>query len=216
MRRLFVLTVLLSVLSPLPALAQQREWRLTTRLTSLSLDADTGSVLDTGTRIESNSSELTINFEGQYMMADAWAFCFSLTTSPFDLEGKAGVYDQQKLGEIWYAPLTLTVRYEFQLMGKFQPYVGGGLAVSGFFADDLEPALEAEGIDDIDIDIGYGWVVEVGLNYELSKNTFATLDLKMMDVSTDLDLIDADDVTIDTIDFDGSPMQIGLGIGCRW
>lgn len=216
MRRLFVFTAILVVLGAVPAAAQQGEWRFATRLASLSFDATTDTIFDTGTQMESSSSSVTAVLELQYMVSDALAICTSLTTAPFDFTGKGGDLDRDLLGEIWFTPLTLTLRYEIQLRGGVQPYIGGGLNTTFYLFDDVEPALEDFGVTKLVANPSFGWVIEGGLNYNLSNKTFVSLDLKMMDLSGTLDLENDNKDNLDRVNIDGTPVEIGLGVGWRW
>ncbi len=216
MRRLLVLAAVMVVLSSVPAAAQQGEWRLATRLTSLSVDAKTDPIFDTGTQMDSSSSSLTAILEWQYMLSDAVAVCTSLTTAPFELMGIGGDLDGEVLGEIWFTPLTLTLRYEIQLRGDLEPYIGGGLNATFYLFDDVAPALEDYGVKKLVANPSFGWVIEGGLNYNLSHKTYVSLDLKLMDLSGKMDLEDDDKNNLDRVAIEGSPVEIGLGIGWRW
>jgi len=216
MRKLFVLAAILFVFGAVPAAAQQGEWRFATRLTSLSVDAITDPIFDTGTQMEAGSSQLTATIESQYMVADALAVCVSLTTAPFRFVGKGGDLDGERLGEIWFTPATLTLRYEFQLRGGLQPYIGGGLNATFYLFDDVEPVLEGMGVTQLVANPSFGWVFEGGLNYDLNKDTFVSLDIKLMDLSNTLDLENNNKDNLDRVNIEGSPIEIGLGIGWRW
>ncbi len=216
MRRLFVLTAILIVLGAVPAAAQQGEWRFATRLTSLKFDATTDPIFDSGTRMDSSSSSVTAVLETQYMFSDAVALCASLTTAPFDFKGISGDHHGEILGEIWFTPITLTLRYEIQLRGGVQPYIGAGLATTFYLFDDVEPVLEDYGVTKLVANPSFGWVIEGGLNYSLSQTTFVSLDLKMMDLSGKLDLENDNQENLDRVAIEGNPVEIGLGIGWRW
>jgi len=216
MRRLFLFVAIVLIFGPLPANAQQGEWRFATRLTSLTFDTTTDPIFDTGTRMKAGGGKTTLALEWQYMVSDGLAICSSLTSAPFYLEGKGGVSNGETLGEIWFTPLTLTLRYEFQLRGGFQPYIGGGLNASLYLFDDVEPILEDLGVTNLVANPSLGWVVEAGLNYELKRNRFISLDLKLMDISGDMDLENDNKDNLDRVSFEGSPVEIGLGIGWRW
>jgi len=216
MHRHSILAILLIVSFALPAAAQQSEWRFATRLTSLSFDATTDPIFETSTEMESGSAALTAAVELQYMMSDALGLCLSMTSAPFDLEGQGGENDGETLGEIWFTPLTLTARYEFQLRGGLQPYIGGGLAADFYLFDDVEQVLEDYGVTTLKAGPAIGWVIEGGLNYSLGPDTFVSLDLKLMDISNTLEFENDDGDTLDKVDIEGSPMEIGLGFGWRW
>jgi outer membrane protein len=216
MRKLIFLAATLLVIGAVPATAQQGEWRFATRLTSLTFEATTEAIFDTGSRMQSNVAKVTLALEGQYMVSDALAVCGSLTTAPFYLKGKGGDLHGETLGEIWFTPLTLTLRYEFQLRGGLQPYIGGGLNATFYLFDDVEPVLEEMDVTNLVANPSFGWVLEAGLNYDLNPKTFVNLDIKMLDISGDLDLENDNKDNLDRVAFDGSPVEISLGVGWRW
>ena len=216
MRRVFIFIAILVVLISVPAAAQQGEWRFATRLTSLSFDATTDPIFDTGTQMKSSSATVTAVLETQYMMSDALAVSVSVTTAPFDFTGKGGDLDGELLGEIWFTPVTLTLRYEFQLRGGLQPYIGAGLNTTFYLFDDVAPALEDYGVTKLVANPSFGWVIEGGLNYALNQCSFVSLDLKLMDLSGKLDLENDNKDNLDQVNIGGGPGELSLGVGWRW
>lgn len=216
MKKTFFLAAALIVLIAIPVSAQQTEWRFVTRLTSLDFDATTDPIFDTSTQMDSGSASLTAALELQYMVSDSVGVCLSMTSAPFDFKGKGGDLDGEDLGKIWFTPLTLTVRYEIQLRGGLQPYFGGGINAAFYLFDDVETALEDYGVTELCAGPEIGWVFEAGLNYNLSPDTFVSLDLKMMDLTGTMDLENDDADILDQVAIEGSPVEIGLGVGWRW
>lgn len=216
MRKLCLFVALLVVLAAVPAAAQQGEWRFATRITSLNFDATTEPIFDSGSKMETGSAQVTLAIEWQYMISDALAISTSLSSAPFEFQGQGGDLDGLPLGEIWFTPLTLTLRYEFQLRGGLQPYVGGGLNVAFLLFDEVSPVLEDYGVTKLVANPSIGWVFEGGLNYDLNQSTFLNFDLKFMDYSNTLDLENNNKDNLDRVRIDGSPVEIGLGIGWRW
>jgi outer membrane protein W len=211
---LFVLCTALSI--SLPVAAQTGEWRFDLRLTAIDPSASTEPIFDTGTSLVSDGVKPTLSFEGQYMFRDAWAVAVSLVPAPFDLDGQGGTLDGQTLASMWIAPLTLTVRYEFQTLGDLQPYIGAGVNLGFFFASSTEPALEAFGVERLSANAALGFAAEIGVSYALSPRTFACLDLTYLDLATDLDLENNNKDNLDRVRIEGSPWQLGLGMGWRF
>jgi outer membrane protein W len=210
----FVLCILMMV--SLPAAAQKTEWRFALRLTALDMNAETEPIFDTGTSMVSDDIKPTLNFEGQYMVADAWAVAFSIAPAPFKFVGEGGDLDGEALAKMWFAPATLTLRYEIQFMGDLQPYVGAGVNIGFLFAGEAESALEEYGVKYLSSNAPIGFAAEIGLNYALNPKTFATFDVKYMDLSTEIDLENNNKDNLDRVRIEGSPWQIGLGIGWRY
>ncbi len=210
----FVLCILLLI--SLPAAAQKTEWRFALRLTALDMNAETAPIFDTETGMVSDGLKPTLTFEGQYMVGDAWAIAFSIAPAPFDFVGQGGELDGETLATMWFAPVTLTVRYELQLMSDFQPYIGAGVNLGFLFAGKADDPLETYGVSYLSANASLRFAAEIGVNYALNPKTFATFDIKYLDLATELDLENNNKDNLDRVRIEGSPWQIGLGMGWRF
>lgn len=217
MRQLSVVCMLVGILcSAMPAHAQMGESRWVLRATALSLNSETGEFLETGSSLETSTVKPTLGVEYQYMVGDPWAVCTSFTLSPFGLYGTGGDIGTARAADMWFLPATLTIRYELQLFGPWEPYFGAGVNVSFFWARDVGTQLQELGVEDLTAKPHFRYALEAGVNYQLDQKRFATFDVKYLETSTTLDFEAADSSDLDRVDFEGSPWEIGLGIGWRF
>jgi len=111
-----------------------------------------------------------------------------------------------KIGDIRALPPSLLVQYHFTQFGAFKPYVGAGLNYTVFTRkDDL--AGGAATIEDSSI----GLAAQVGFDYMLTKNVSLNLDVKYIQMNTDVKVGGAKQGTLDL-----NPITAGIGIGYRF
>jgi outer membrane protein W len=215
-RAVLTIAVCVTTTISLPAAAQGGEWRCSLRLAAFDMEAETDPIFDTGTHMVSDGVRPTLTAEGQYMISDAWGVALSLTPAPFDLVGEQGSLDGRTLGSVWFAPLTLTMRYQLQLYSDFEPYVGAGVNLGFLFAGSSDAALEDLGVDALKANPAVRFAAELGLNYSINPRTFASIGLQYMDLGTDLDLESTDGQNLDRVRLEGSPWIASLGVGWRF
>ncbi len=109
-----------------------------------------------------------------------------------------------KIGSLKHLPPTLTVQYHFDGMGAFKPYVGAGLNYTRFSNVDLPAGVT------IDKD-SFGLALQVGADYEISKNVYLNLDVKKVQIRTD---VKAGGAKLGTFKVD--PLLVGVGVGFRF
>lgn len=111
-----------------------------------------------------------------------------------------------KIGDIRALPPSLLVQYHFTQFGAFKPYVGAGLNYTVFTRkDDL-----AGGAATIE-DSSFGLAAQVGFDYMLTKNVSLNLDVKYIQMNTDVKVGGAKQGTLDL-----NPITAGIGIGYRF
>ncbi|UZD54367.1 OmpW/AlkL family protein [Caldimonas aquatica] len=109
-----------------------------------------------------------------------------------------------EIGSLKHLPPTLTVQYHFDGMGAFKPYVGAGLNYTRFSNVDLPAGVT------IDKD-SFGLALQVGADYEISKNVYLNLDVKKVQIRTD---VKAGGAKLGTFKVD--PLLVGVGVGFRF
>jgi outer membrane protein len=90
-------------------------------------------------------------------------------------------------------------------MGAFKPYVGAGLNYTHFSNVDI-----LGGAATIDKN-SYGLAVGAGFDYEIQKNIYFNLDVKKVQIRTDVSVGGANQGT-----FKVDPLLVGVGIGWRF
>lgn len=109
-----------------------------------------------------------------------------------------------KIGTLKHLPPTLTAQYHFIPDGKFRPYVGAGINYTHFSNVDLPSPFS------IDKD-SFGLALQAGIDIEIGKNLYLNLDIKKVQIRTDLK---AAGETLGTLKVD--PVLVGVGIGWRF
>ena len=109
-----------------------------------------------------------------------------------------------KIGTVGVLPPTLTVQYHFMPDATFRPYAGAGLNYTRFYSVNLPAGL----------DVGknsFGGALQIGADYQISKDLFINLDVKKIFMKTDITNNGAYLTTL-TI----NPVVIGLGVGMKF
>ncbi|GAA5174530.1 OmpW family protein [Niveibacterium umoris] len=109
-----------------------------------------------------------------------------------------------KIGEVTQLPPHFMLQYHFP-MGAFKPYVGAGINYTRFWDVKLiVPGVDIERSS-------WGGSLQVGMDYELSKQWYLNADVKKTWIATD---VKAGDTVVDTLHID--PWLIGVGVGYRF
>lgn len=109
-----------------------------------------------------------------------------------------------KIGTLKHLPPTLSAYYHFTDLGAFKPYVGAGLNYTRFSSVDLPAGFTID-------KNSFGLSVGAGFDYEIQKNVYLNLDVKKVQIRTDLSLNGAG---LGKIKVD--PLLVGVGVGYRF
>lgn len=112
------------------------------------------------------------------------------------------------LGQITHFPPTLTVKYRWTNLGRFQPYVGVGVNYTHFFDKSLPSAGPVTGIKYTD---SVGPALQAGLDYKLDKHWSVFADARKIWMQTDVK-IQAGPTRIKA-DADLDPVVATVGVG---
>ncbi|WP_237215001.1 OmpW/AlkL family protein [Falsiroseomonas oryziterrae] len=118
----------------------------------------------------------------------------------------AGTID---LGSTWVLPPTLTLQYHPLPTSRFSPYVGAGLNYTIFYS---EGGSRSPGITSVDIKDSWGFALNAGVNYEISRNWLANFDVKYLFLSPDVRVNGG--AVSGTADL--NPWVIGVGVRYRF
>ncbi|WP_310384904.1 OmpW/AlkL family protein [Roseateles sp.] len=115
-----------------------------------------------------------------------------------------------KIGTLKHLPPTLSAQYHFMPTGTVRPYVGLGINYTDFSSVNFNPAVVTALNPSIDSD-SWGLSVQVGADIEIAKNIFLNLDVKKVQLGTD---VYSNGKKIG--DFKVDPLLIGVGLGMRF
>jgi len=109
-----------------------------------------------------------------------------------------------KIGSLKHLPPTLLAQYHFTGLGNFKPYVGAGINYTRFSDVNLPAGV---GIDRN----SWGGALQIGMDYQLSKNLYLNFDVKKVTIKTD---VSAAGSKIGSFKVD--PVLVGVGLGWRF
>jgi len=113
------------------------------------------------------------------------------------------------LGSVQHLPPTLTGKYYF-LTDKVRPYLGAGVNFTWFTDNNL--SVKAAGINKLDMDTtSVGLALQAGVDVSLIDQWSLSLDVKKVDISTDVKLNGAKLTTVSV-----DPYIYGIGVGYRF
>lgn len=114
------------------------------------------------------------------------------------------------IGSLKHLPPTLSLQYHFTELGAFKPYVGAGLNYTRFSSVEFAPAVVTALNPSIDKNSA-GLSVGVGFDYEFMKNTYFNVDVKKVQIRTDV-MSNGTKVG----EFKVDPLLVGVGVGWRF
>jgi outer membrane protein len=115
-----------------------------------------------------------------------------------------------EIGSLKHLPPTLTAQYHFTTLGAFKPYVGAGLNYTRFSSVSFDPAVQAALQPTLSKN-SVGLALQAGLDYEFTKNTYLNVDVKKVQIRTD---VSSAGTKVGTFKVD--PWLLGVGIGRRF
>lgn len=163
---------------------------------------------DASTTIGGNvsiSNDVVPEVDFTYFITDSIALELIAATTTHDVSHSFGI----DLGEVSLLPPTLTLQYHFMPKERLSPYVGAGLNYTFFYNED---AAAGSPVTSIDYDNAVGYALQAGVDYALTDNWYANIDVKKIFLSTDVSMNGG----AITADVDIDPWIVGAGIGYRF
>lgn len=111
----------------------------------------------------------------------------------------------QKIGTTRYLPPTLSVQYNFNPEGRFNPYIGAGVNYTYYINEKLLSG------DKLDITNSFGFAATLGMDYNINKNWSVGAEMRYIDVNSDLRV---NGVTVGNGDV--NPTLYTLNVGYRF
>ena len=161
------------------AIAQENPWMVRARATHLNWDnATTNSVTSLGVRADNKTiPEIDIT----YFFTKNFAAELVLSY-PQRVEVFAGA---ASLGTVTALPPTFLAQYHFTNLGPFKPYVGAGLNYTRFGSRNLGLGTSPANPYSVEKD-SWGYALQAGADYMLTKNWGINLDIKYIDIKTNV------------------------------
>ena len=189
------------VLLPVASQAQDAPFLVRVRAVALQ-SANTDS---TGLDLSINNKVIP-EIDFSYFITPQWALELVLTYPQKQTIRAGGT----EIGTLKHLPPTLTAQYHFTLLGAFKPYVGAGLNYTRFSNVSFIPAVQTALQPSLSKN-SVGFAVQAGFDYEFLKNTYFNVDVKKVQIRTD---VRSAGTKVGTFKVD--PWLIGVGIGRRF
>ncbi|OXL16542.1 hypothetical protein AOC33_02765 [Polynucleobacter cosmopolitanus] len=181
------------------AIAQENPWMVRVRATNLNWDNGQTSTVQA---LDVNAKDKTIpEFDITYFFNKNVAAELVLTY-PQKVDIRAGTLGNAKLSEVKALPPTLLLQYHFTDFGPLKPYVGAGVNYTRFSSYKNEPGVDTS-IDKSSV----GLAAQIGADYMLTKNWGINLDVKYINIKTEVYLAGAHVGNLDL-----SPIATSVGV----
>jgi outer membrane protein len=108
------------------------------------------------------------------------------------------------IGSLKHLPPTLLLQYYFAPGATINPYVGAGVNYTRFMSVSLPPGITTN-------KSSVGLAAQVGVDFEIAKNTFLNLDFKRVKIQSDIKVNGAKLTTLKV-----DPNLVSVGIGWRF
>jgi outer membrane protein len=168
---------LLAALS-LSAMAQENPWMVRARATHLNWDNKQDAQLA--------SANLNVNAKNQTIPEVDITYFFTkniaaelVLTYPQRVDVRSG---QTSLGTVTALPPSLLAQYHFTDFGPLKPYVGAGVNYTRFGSRELNSGSTFYAVEKSSI----GYAAQIGADYMLTKNWGVNVDVKYLQIETDV------------------------------
>lgn len=200
-RAILALTLVSGVVVPLAAQAQNSPWLVRVRAVNL----DSSNKDSTGLGLSINN-KIIPELDISYFFSPNLAAELVLTyPQKQDIRSNGS-----KIGSFKHLPPTLTAQYHFTGMGAFKPYVGAGVNYTLISSVKFDPAVQSALQPSLDKN-SFGFAVQAGFDYEIAKNTYLNLDIKKVQIRTDVK-----SAGTKVGEFKIDPVLLGVGVGWRF
>ncbi|MEP7297641.1 MAG: OmpW family outer membrane protein [Burkholderiales bacterium] len=182
-------------LSPAVVQAEESPWLVRVRAVNLDSANDDSTGLDL-----SINRKVIPELDITYFITPQWAAELVLTYPQKHTLSAGGT----EIGTLKHLPPTLTAQYHFTGLGGFVPYVGAGVNYTHFSNVDLPAGVDIKRNS-------FGLAVQVGVDVPLTKSLSLNVDVKKVQIKTD---VSAGGATLGTFKVD--PLLVGVGLGWRF
>jgi outer membrane protein len=181
------------------AIAQENPWMVRVRAMNLNWENKQDAQL-AGAELNLNAKNQTIpELDISYFFTKNIAAELVLTY-PQRVDVRAG---QASLGTVTALPPTLLAQYHFTQFGPLKPYVGAGVNYTRFGSRELNNGSDFYSVEKSSV----GYAAQIGADYMLTKNWGINLDVKYLQIKTDVIFGGA---SVGTLDL--SPIATSVGV----
>lgn len=188
--------------------ADEAQWKMRVGVSNIDPKSDNGALAGGSIPVDVKDDTM-ITFNGVYMIRPDIGIEL-LAALPF--EHDIAVAGGPTIGSTKHLPPTLSAQYYFNNASRFTPYLGVGLNYTLFFSEKLNSTGQAAvGTSDISLDNSLGFAYQAGVDFDLNEQWLLNLDLRKIDIDTDVKIggSDAGTVNID-------PTVVSLNVGYKF
>ena len=198
-----------------PVSAQEADWRLGGRALYMTGGTASPEVGDTGASLQLGAGG-GLEFDAVARFSEMFAaeFTVGVTLQGLDVVGTETCCGTTDGGWVWLFPVTAVAQFHIPVYGKWDPYLGLGVAWT-FPVDDLSSEIKDEGVQEIDFKGTVGLAAQGGVNYSLDNRWYANFDVRYLGVSLEATVTTADG-ELEPVDLDIKPWVVGFGFGYRF
>ncbi len=163
--------------------AQDAEWRLGGRALYMTGGTISPEVGDTGASLQVGAGG-GLEFDAVARFSEMFAaeFTVGVTLQGLDVIGTESCCGSIDGGWVWLFPMTAVAQFHIPVYGKWDPYLGLGVAWTPAM-DDLSSELEGEDVREIDFKGTVGLAAQGGVNLTLNNRWYANFDVRYLGVS---------------------------------
>jgi outer membrane protein len=189
-----------------PAMAESGDWLVRVRAIDV-MPNESATIGVIGGDVDI-SDQIVPELDITYFLHDHWGVELILGVTPHDVQAVGTIAGDIDLGGVTLLPPTLTLQYHFNPEGQMRPYLGAGINYTHFFNEDL-PGGSA--LTSISYDDSFGLAAQAGIDFALSGDWFLNVDVKYIDINTDVVIDGAINASVDI-----DPLVLGVGFGRRF
>lgn len=145
-----------------------------------------------------------------YFLTKNIALELVLAVSKHDVTG-TGTIAGTDVGDFYIIPPHLMLQYHFDMGNGIKPYVGAGVNYNIILGED-----DAAGFSGLDIDNGWGFSLQAGVDIHLRDKWYFNIDVKKTWMNVDATTVLTSGPTPVSADIDVDPWIVGVGIGYRF
>ena len=197
--------VALAVGAPAEAL-EQGDWFGRVGVSHVAPDADSDTTPSVAGGKVDVDNDTQLSFSVGYMLTPNWAVEL-LGALPFehDITGEGALAALGTIGSTKHLPPTLSLQYHFAPRASLRPYAGVGINYTMFFDEEHTGLLAGESLK---LDDSWGVALQAGMDIDITRDWFANLDLRWIDIETE-----ATSSVAGTFDVEIDPWVVSVAIG---
>ena len=186
--------------------ADSEDWLIRARALAIQTTAD-GSSNEMGGSVKTGDDVIP-EIDITYYLADNISVETMLGVAEYNVQLENSALGNMDVGTVKKLPATITIKYHLNQIGGIIPYFGAGASYTVFFDEEV-----GRDINNIDYSNEFGFVMQIGADYEIAENTYFNIDVKKFIIDADMRM---NNQAINANSVDINPLMIGIGVGYRF